>query len=397
MSDPWQLPGSGTAGAPSADRAPTGAPPFSSAPVSPGSSVPGSSVPPGAPGGPGAPVPPGVPGARQRRVHRSSPIVPLRPLGLGDILSGAVAAMRTAPRALFSVTAVVMGIATLVTAILTTSGSVRYFSALSALGTAPEAEPGLADMGLPALIVTSLLGGVVTLFAGNVLTGALVAMVDAAVRGRPVTAALGWQMFRARLGRILLLSVVVSLLPGLVAAGLVLAVTVPLALSAPPTVAVAVGIATGLAALAGFVWISIRLVLAIPACVVEDASVGASLRRSLQLSSGRSFWFLLLVVAVTWILVFVAYQVLSLIPVLLGTAAYALILFASNFTMPVLAGIVLMVATMIGTFLCYVATYPFYAGALALAYLDQRMKREAYDVHLVRERMAADEAAGTRR
>ncbi|WP_144763715.1 glycerophosphoryl diester phosphodiesterase membrane domain-containing protein [Curtobacterium sp. 9128] len=157
--DDWQTPGASTRpGGP--DRAPTPPPfPGGSAPLPP--PFPGGSTPP--PPFPGAPLP------------RSRPVVPLRPLGLGDVLAGAFAVFGRNPRVLLLWSLLLSGVLGLVSTLASALGreslQSRMFAAVDGSGS------GDSDTILAGSVLLFLVISVAVPFLAWIARGFLVAPV----------------------------------------------------------------------------------------------------------------------------------------------------------------------------------------------------------------------------
>jgi uncharacterized membrane protein len=131
-----------------------------------------------------------------------------------------------------------------------------------------------------------------------------------------------------------------------------------------------------LAALAGYgIWMLLRLSLAFPACVVEQITAWAALKRSSVLSKGtrgRVFLLYLLGAALGWLLslgvIFVLAILLYLIPGM-NSQQHAQT-----------AGIILLFIVYGSGFAVQTLVRPVYGIALALFYYDQRIRKEGYDI-----------------
>lgn len=324
---------------------------------------PGWGPPPG--GYPPPPPPPPKPG-----------IIALRPLGLTEILDGAISAMRTYPRIMLGLSAVVAAVTQLLTLPLT--WLLLHDSADAAFSfdrpTTPQEDVTFAASAVTATGVQV----VVTLVATLVLTGILTVVVSRAVLGQGITARDAWEQARPRLPALLGVTVLVMLIVlgiGVVA----LAPGVVLAVTGAPTAATALAFVVGVPALlvvAGYLYVAFAL--APPAIVLERQRVVASLRRSRQLVRGawwRTFGILLLVNVLAGVLgniLAVPFQVLAML------LAY---LSGDNLNIYALAPLLV---TSLGTILASAVTWPFTAVATALLYVDRRMRREALDVELAR-------------
>ncbi|OKK11927.1 hypothetical protein AMK09_30135 [Streptomyces sp. CB02488] len=339
--------------------------------------------PPSSPGtGPGAPPPaPGWGGRPQGpgwgRPHAARPgVIPLRPLGVGEILDGAVSTMRAHWRTVLGLTLAVSVIAQ--TAIILVQ---RYLlpdpPSFDADATGSEAlrqtadslRASLLDLG-PYLLITML----ATLFTTAVLT----VVISRSVLGRPVTLSDAWTEARPRLfpllGLTLLLAVMavaimaVGLLPGFLlgdTAGLGLAF---------------LGL---LAACVVLAWLMVRFSLASPALMLERQSITASMRRSAKLVRG-AWWRTFGILVLTWLLTLIVAVVIG-IPfgiiamVVDGGGVSAFLTDGANSF-----GWSFLIVSGIGDVVVATITYPLSAGVTALLYVDQRIRREALDLELAR-------------
>ncbi|MEU8703953.1 glycerophosphoryl diester phosphodiesterase membrane domain-containing protein [Streptomyces sp. NPDC048565] len=384
----WASPGS----APSDDQG-TGIPNPSS-PVdgsgqagqwSPAQPPPGQWYPPSAPGaGPGAPppapgwggMPPG-PGWGGRPMAAKPGVIPLRPLGVGEILDGAVSTMRTHWRTVLGISLTVAVIAEIVIILVE-----RYLlpeqKSVDPNATGAEALRQATDSAQSQLL-NSAPSTLIAMIATLITTSVLTVVISRSVLGRAVTLSEAWSEARPRLlpllGLTLLLGLmsiaimVVGLLPGLAlgsgGGGLAL---------------------TALGFLAGFavvLWLMVRFTLAAPALMLERQPVLTSLRRSAKLVNG-SWWRTFGILALSYVLVIVLTLIIAIpfgiIAVTVDSDGLSEFLnsTSTNFGWPFL------VITGIGNVIISTLAYPFTAGVMALLYVDQRIRREALDLELAR-------------
>ena len=332
-------------------------------------------VPPGQPqGGWGPP-----PGAFQPPPPPPKPgIIALRPLGVGEILDGAISAIRGYPRMMLGLSAVVAAITQVlivpVTWLLLRDSGDQAFSFDSSTTTTPEQDVTFAASAITATGVQV----VVTLVASLVLTGILTVAVSRAVLGQSISARDAWNQARPRLPALLgVTGLVLLIMLGL--AVLALAPGVILAIASAPTAAVVIAFALGIPA---FVVVAAYLytafALAPPAIVLERQGVVASLRRSRSLVRGawwRTFGILLLVNLIA--------QVLAGILGVPFTVLTLLVAWVTGDGLNVYAILPLLV-TALGTIVASAVTWPFTAVSTALIYVDRRMRREALDLELAR-------------
>jgi hypothetical protein len=302
--------------------------------------------------------------------------VPLRPLGLGELLDGAFQYIRAHPRVVLGIAAVVAVVTVLVQAPFQSSYASSLQPLLADSGSTP---PRLDQLGgaLGALAAFSGVNLLVSLLANTVLTGLLVVVLSRSVLGAPVVARDCWEAARPRLPG--LLGVVV-----LVAVATVLAFVVPLVpagllgVFGAPAAAVAalafLGLLAG-AVLAVVVWVG--LALAAPAYVLEGISVAAALRRAPALVRGR-FWPILGVLVLAVVIVVVVAGIITGVFGLVSGGVGA----ATGETDPYAPARLLV--TSIGAVIAGTLTTPFQAGVTGLLYIDQRMRREGFDIELQR-------------
>ena len=126
-----------------------------------------------------------------------------------------------------------------------------------------------------------------------------------------------------------------------------------------------------------FVWLWIKVVfLATPALMLEPIGVFASFGRNWRLTAGQ-FWRILGIGLLTVLITGVAGNILS-IPFSFGGQIGAALV-------PEYFFLILTLGQAIGLVLQNAFVAPFTAAVTSLQYLDQRMRKEAYDVELMRE------------
>lgn len=296
-------------------------------------------------------------------------VVPLRPLGLGELLDGALAVVRGYPRPALGASAVIA----LVTTVVNTVATLSLFRGLAGLSSetleGPDALSALGDVAANAAGGLTL-AVVVTLVASLVLTGCIAALCGRAVLGQPMTVAQMWGEVRPRLGALLAAGVVATALPVLV-------------LVAGTGVAALLSITGGLpGGLVGFlllfplsvalaVWLYVRFSLATAVVVLERAGLRTALHRSTLLVRG-SWWRIFGVLLLTIVIASFVGQILQLPFSFIG---------GNPFTAEV-PGTATLVAQQIGAGLAAVVVGPFSAGVSALLYIDRRMRAEGLDVAL---------------
>jgi len=300
-------------------------------------------------------------------------VVPLRPLGVGEILDGAISYIRRDPKTVLGISAVISLIIAVVQfgALAATSRSFNLSS-----GSASFADAFASGLGsVSASAVQSLVAWVL----GVVATGLLTVVMGQAVLGRRVTASQAWDRTRSRFWPLLGLTLLVSVVEGLlVVVGLGVAVLVGWALTSASTgLGVGVGILLGIAALVLVVWVSIRLLLAPVALMLEAAGVVTSMRRSWTLVQGawwRTFGIYLLGSILAGIVSSVLAVPFTLVGAILSLGSL------QNGTLPIGYTLSVSLATLVSS----IVVIPFTSGIVSLLYIDRRIRREALDIELAR-------------
>ena len=298
-------------------------------------------------------------------------IVPLRPLQLGDILDGAIKAVRFNPKSMVGLSALVLAAFLVPSAALAIGTTHLMANSLSRLG--PEAE---AFAGLPSTLIQSMS----TALATALLSGLLIHVVGQAVLGRRPDLSQTWRATRGRLPSLVgvsFLTGIVSLLATalLIGPGVLLLVNdsigagvILLILGIPALIVVSVAIST-------------KISMAGPAIVLEGHGVFAGLRRSFALTKGASaFWRILGITLVAGILAAIVGSLLSFPFSLIGVA---IALMAGQDTEG--AQSVVTFVSHLSALLSGAITTPFVAAVTGLLYIDRRMRLEALDVVLIRE------------
>ncbi|SDL21139.1 hypothetical protein SAMN05428985_11147 [Nocardioides sp. YR527] len=306
--------------------------------------------------------------------------IPLRPLGLGDMLDGAFRLVRFNPGATVGasvlVAAVAMAIPLGVTAAMTFTGD-----SLDALGTGledPDYSPGGSEIiGMLVAFGSFFLGSVLQAIGAILVAGMISHVAHAAAIGRKLTLAQAWAAThgnRWRLIGLALLSGVVFTLVLAVAATpvVVLAIVVD-----SPVPAILVGILMFLLLIVASLFLTVRLyLLAVPALMLESPGVLGAIKRAWQLSA-RQFWRLFGIWLLAAIIVGFASQVvafpISLVASIVGIAQPDLYFLAT------IAG------SAVSTVVSAAIVAPFSGAVTNLQYLDQRIRKESYEVELMEQ------------
>ena len=298
--------------------------------------------------------------------------IALRPLGLGDMYDGAFRIIRFNPKATVGsavlVAAVTMAVPVLVTALLTfTVGAVLDENGEATGG---ELLGALGSFG-------SLFVGLVLLQVGLIfVTGMVAHVTHAAAVGRRLGLGEAWAATRGKRWRLLGLTLLINLawILGLVVYVLlwvVLAVT-----TSEPVVLVVWGLVTvpAYVALMCFFWVRVYYLPA-PALMLEDVGVLGAIGRGWTLTRGQ-FWRTFGIALLTVVIASVAGNMLA-VPVAIGGQLGAV---AAG---PEYAALGLVLSQALSSVVSSAFVAPFTASVASLQYLDQRMRKEAYDVELM--------------
>ncbi|MFF8450408.1 glycerophosphoryl diester phosphodiesterase membrane domain-containing protein [Streptomyces leeuwenhoekii] len=318
-------------------------------------------------GGWGGPPPAAKPG-----------VIPLRPLGVGEILDGAVSTMRTYWRTVLG-TALTVAVLTEIVVVLF-QGLV-----LDDTTTATLDDPSATFDELTRALTDAMLGlgvvALITLIGTVVATALLTTVTSRAVLGKQVTTGEAWRDARPRVlplfGLILLLLLITA---GILAVGFVPGTLVTVTVGGGPGVALTIlGV---LAATALCLWLMVRFSLASPALMLEKQGVKKALTRSVKLVRGswwRVFGIQLLAMIITNIVASIIVIPFTFLAAALGNDGLSGFVNGTGSQ-----GWTFLVITGIGSVIGSVITLPITAGVTVLLYIDQRIRREALDLELAR-------------
>ncbi|GAB3124491.1 glycerophosphoryl diester phosphodiesterase membrane domain-containing protein [Streptomyces calidiresistens] len=380
MSDRWTSPGSSDPGDDPHGRGSDGGPNLHKNPAPP----PGGQAPPptgwsagapaGQPGAGGWGAGPGAPGGSGWGGPRWAPkpgVIPLRPLGVGEILDGAVSTARAHWRTVLGIS---LGVAVFIQ--LISLFALRFWfgdgSALTALEENPNPTEEEVLDAVADLFALGSVTGLATLVGSVIATAMLTVVVARAVLGREISIAEAWAESRGRLLRLLGLILLTGLIVGA-------AMLVPLLIGGL-TQFVPLVILGAIAGVILAVWLWVRFCLAAPALMLERQGVFTSLGRSWKLVGG-SWWRVFGIQLLILILVLVVSGIIEFPLTFLAE-------FVSNGGTNMFVGSEMtwtyLLITGAGAVISSTITLPISAGVTALLYMDQRMRREALDLELTR-------------
>jgi hypothetical protein len=343
-------------------------------------------VPPAGYGKPGIPpvygqpgVPPGYGMPAWRPPALQPGIIPLRPLGLGEILDGSFRAIRANPGVMFGLSAVVVTVVVAIQAVLTWYVGGLLTGTLDDLlrSADPNGQLGLADQLSPS--VATLFTTPFVALATTILTGLLIVSVSRSVIGQKISVGDVTRFARVRIWWVVGFSVLLGV-AWLVAFAVYGGAIALLASHKQWGALVAVVVVGGLALLLGVVWVTVRTLLVPPALMLEGAGFWATVRRAWQLTRG-SFWRLFGIYLLVQLLVGIVASIITY-PVTIVSMVV--------FHDPTLRSFGQILLTSAGSVVAQTLSTVFSAAVIALLYIDVRMRREGLDVDLAR---AATEAA----
>ena len=310
-------------------------------------------------------------------------IIPLRPLSIGEIISGAFESLRANPRAMFLPSLIVLTATGVLSAVMNYLGTSLLFSRLGVILDSSDVQVSRILPVFMGSFASQIVGALLTALATTILTGLLIVAVSRSVLGRIATPGEVWERTRGRIlpliGQTLLITLITVIADTIILViGIVLIAVIATSIMGPDPGAGAI-IATVLVALAltvlvliAAVFLIVRLSLAPAALMLENTGVVEGIGRSWALTRG-SFWRVLgiLVLAglitglVTGTLSFGLGMVFGVVSVGLP-AAHPLVSAVTVLLTSVLSALVL----------------PFTAAVTALTYIDLRMRTEGLDVEL---------------
>jgi hypothetical protein len=313
-------------------------------------------------------------------------VIPLRPLGVSELLDGAFTSIRRNPRATLGIAAILLTISGVLTtalaaALIHSVGTVTLPSAGEQL-TQRQLDhllSSLLQVFLPLFGVTLLLSFIVDI----VLTGLLTVVIGRSVLGHKVTAGEAWRIARPRLPALIGVTLLIPCI--IIGLWLVLAllIVVLAVVHAPGGVVALVTVPGVIAAVCLSIWFAIMFRMAGPAVVLERERAVASLSRSWRLVRG-SFWRVLGITLLAALIVVVTSGVLqipfSVVAGIAGGGGGSA--FGGSFLAGTSGSVAGLVISAIGGIVAGAVSRPISAGVAVLLYVDMRMRREGLDLVL---------------
>lgn len=293
-------------------------------------------------------------------------VIPLRPLSLTDIFNGAVAYVRTNPKATLGLATVVV----LASQIITLALQVGPLSALGEFDSTLQGEA--PSSGTLAVFATgAFVGIVVTTLASLLLSGMLTVVIGRSVFGGTITVGEAWRRVRGRLPALIGLTALQALALVVVAGGVAVIVAGAGALGGG-LAAFAVGAPSVLLVLVGVLYASTVLLFAPAVIVLEHRGIVDAIKRSFTLVN-KDFWRVFGI----WVLATIVASVMAWgVGAPFNVAGQIMSMVAEGPTVPAL------ILSAVGAAIGQIVTAPFSAGVVVLLYTDRRFRAEAFDLML---------------
>ena len=365
VTDPWQAPD-----APVPPRYGEFAPP-----VAPGQDAPNQTGPYA-----GSPYPGSAPGQGWTPPPKPG-LIPLRPIGFGTLLGASFQVLRRNPKATFGSALIVQAVIMLVTVLIV--GLVTFW-AIDRIDSAPlDQKDAVAAGSVLAGALSAIIPIALSLIASALLQAVIVIEVARATLGEKLRLGALWRTAASRLWPLVLWTglLTVALFIGVA----VIAAFVVLLISVGGTAGFVAGVLVGifgglvLAAASAFLYTKTSVVPSL--IVLEKLSVRASVVRSWSLTRGY-FWRTLGVLLLIGLIVQVITQIVTTpVSLLMGLGA---MLIDPNGTLSEETTYIVTALTLIIAIPVAAVAAVVQSAAIALIYLDLRMRKEGLDLELAR-------------
>ena len=299
--------------------------------------------------------------------------LPLRPLAIGDMYDAAFRIIRFNPKATVGsavlVAAVAMAIPVVVTALLSWTVDLS-------LDRSGGDVSGSDVAGMVGAFGSLGLGSVLQSIGLILVTGMIAHVTAAAAIGRRLSLGEAWRATHGKRWRLIGLTFLLGLMLTGIIAGYALT-WVPVVMFAHGWQVASYGIVTVPLFLCFLVWFWVRVYyLPVPALMLEPIGVTAAIGRAFRLTR-RQFWRTFGIALLTVVIAQVAGSILAMPVSLVGQA---MLMGAGSAKYGVLA---LVVTNALTSVISAAFVAPFTTTVASLQYLDQRMRKEAYDVELM--------------
>ncbi|MEU6682752.1 glycerophosphoryl diester phosphodiesterase membrane domain-containing protein [Streptomyces sp. NPDC046832] len=306
-------------------------------------------------------------------------VIPLRPLGVGEILDGAVSTMRTHWRTVLGISLTVAVLTEVIVVLF--QGLVLDDTSTDALND-PSASVSELSRAMGDALLNSTVVFVISLVGTVIATALLTTVTSRAVLGKSVTIGEAWRDARPQVLKLFgLICVLLLITVGVVTVGALPGLLVTVAGSSGAGIALTVLgiIGAGIVAL----WLAIRFSLASPALMLEKQGIKKAMSRSAKLVQGT--WWRIFGIQLLATLIANVVASIIVIPFTLLAAALS----GDGLTGWLNTGVgslgwTFLIVSGIGSVIGSMITFPITAGVTVLLYIDQRIRREALDLELAR-------------
>ncbi|REC99503.1 membrane-anchored glycerophosphoryl diester phosphodiesterase (GDPDase) [Microbacterium sp. AG157] len=304
-------------------------------------------------------------------------IVPLHPYGFGTILGRSFVALRHNPKVLLGFALVVQAVAYIVVTAAIAGVAIASFSRLDTVPYGSDDYDAIIAGSIALTAIAALVLGILSGVLGVVVQGIVVAEVAHAVVAEKPSLRAVWARVRPVFWRLVGYSALtvgaVVLLVG------VLAGIVALLVIAATWVGALVGVLFFLALIPLYLWLTPKLFLVPSVIILERAPVFRAIARSWQLTRGR-FWSTLGVVVIISVVFGVVAQIISLPLSLFGGFVPSIIAPTGESGAGALVGlIVVQVVGQFGILLVQCIALVVQSTSAVLVYVDARMRVEGLD------------------
>lgn len=331
------------------------------------------------PPAPGAWAPPPRPG-----------LLPLRPLGFGTLLGAPFQVLRRNPGATFGSALITQLVTSIVTVFVI--GGVGIFAFGRIDSALPEDRDAVTAGAWATVILASLIPLALSILGSALLQGVLVVEVARGTLGEKNRMGVLWKAAGRRLWPLVawfavLLGVIVLAVGALVGLAVLVGVVGSAAIGdAAIGVAIGVGVLGALALTASGIWLGTKTALVPSIIVLERRGMVSSIRRSWGLTK-NSFWKTFGVLALIGVILYAATQIITTPISFIGGLASSFLFptgaseDSATFVVVLLAtyGLALLVSLILGSIAAVVQS-----SAVAIVYIDLRMRREGLDLDLMR-------------
>ena len=307
----------------------------------------------------GVPSEPVVAGAETGRKERP---LPLRQMGIGELIDAAIKLYRSEWKVLLGIVAFVLVPLTFLQAFLTRTLPAGFTD-----------QPGFVapQAAQTAFIASGILSVIQFLFIQPFLTAAVARAAANVYLGEPVGVRPTYRFALTKVHSILWISLLTFLTIALILTALILPAVVVIAAGAEGGGAVALVVLLSLAALALVIHVGVRLTFAPPVLVIEGLKGTKALGRAWRLTK-RQFWRLFGTLLVTFLMAGIIASVLAIPGNLIGDAL-------GPRGWPIRA---------LGDSLAAVLTTPFTTIIAVLLYFDLRIRKEAFDLEVMAQELS---------